>query len=100
MENFNSHYTHKAHGLSTVHFRSPYTKTSTDSLRTQPVAQRDEISFSEEAKSLSEVNVSASSSTAVPRFDLINRVRAEIAAGTYDTPEKMDVALERMLSSF
>ena len=33
------------------------------------------------------------------RTDLVNRVRAEIANGTYDTPEKMDIALERLLDS-
>jgi hypothetical protein len=31
------------------------------------------------------------------RHELVNRVRAEIAAGTYDTPEKFDAALELML---
>jgi hypothetical protein len=31
------------------------------------------------------------------RHDLVARVRREIAAGTYDTPEKMDAALARML---
>ena len=31
------------------------------------------------------------------RTDLVNRVRAEIAAGTYETPEKMEIALEKML---
>jgi negative regulator of flagellin synthesis FlgM len=31
------------------------------------------------------------------RYELVERVRREIAAGTYDTPEKMDVALERLL---
>ncbi len=31
------------------------------------------------------------------RADLVARVRREIAAGTYDTPEKWDVALERLL---
>jgi hypothetical protein len=30
------------------------------------------------------------------RPELVRRVRAEIAAGTYDTPEKLDVALERL----
>jgi hypothetical protein len=32
------------------------------------------------------------------REELVSRVRAEILAGTYDTPEKMDLALERMFS--
>jgi negative regulator of flagellin synthesis FlgM len=31
------------------------------------------------------------------RTDLVNLIRGQIAAGTYDTPEKMDVAMERML---
>jgi negative regulator of flagellin synthesis FlgM len=31
------------------------------------------------------------------RTELVNLIRAQIAAGTYDTPEKMDAALERML---
>jgi hypothetical protein len=30
-------------------------------------------------------------------MDLIARVRREIAAGTYDTPEKWEAALERLL---
>jgi hypothetical protein len=31
------------------------------------------------------------------RRDLVARVRGEIAAGTYDTPEKFEAALERLL---
>jgi hypothetical protein len=31
------------------------------------------------------------------RADLVARVRREIAEGSYDTPEKFDVALERLL---
>ncbi len=34
------------------------------------------------------------------RTDLVNRVRAEIAAGVYETPEKLEIALEKLLSSF
>ena len=30
------------------------------------------------------------------RTDLVARVRAEIAAGTYDTPEKWQAALDRL----
>ena len=32
------------------------------------------------------------------RHDLIARVRREIAAGTYDTPGKMEAALERLIA--
>lgn len=31
------------------------------------------------------------------RQDLVDQVRAQIEAGTYDTPEKMDQAIESML---
>jgi hypothetical protein len=31
------------------------------------------------------------------RLDLVERVRREIAAGTYDTDEKLHLALERLL---
>ena len=31
------------------------------------------------------------------RTDLVERVRAEIEAGTYETPERMEIAIGRML---
>ncbi|HXG11640.1 MAG TPA: hypothetical protein VNK04_17930 [Gemmataceae bacterium] len=31
------------------------------------------------------------------RWDLVERIRREIAAGTYDTPEKWEAALQRLL---
>lgn len=56
---------------------------------------RDTVSFSEEALRLSDATQTNAGSTKI-RFDLVNRVKAEIAAGTYDTPDKMDAAIERM----
>jgi hypothetical protein len=41
--------------------------------------------------------VHASTATGI-RTDLISRVREEIAAGRYDTPEKWDAALDRLLA--
>jgi hypothetical protein len=32
------------------------------------------------------------------REELVTRIRAEIAAGTYDTPEKWQAALDRLLN--
>ena len=32
------------------------------------------------------------------RLDLVARVRKEIAEGTYDTPEKLEAALERLIA--
>src|SRR5207248_10047641 len=34
------------------------------------------------------------------RHDLVARVRREIAAGTYDTPEKLDAAMARLLATW
>ena len=31
------------------------------------------------------------------RIELVQRIRREIAAGTYETPEKWDAALDRLL---
>lgn len=31
------------------------------------------------------------------RTDLVNLIRGQIAAGTYDTPDKMDAAMERLI---
>jgi len=56
---------------------------------------KDTVSFSEEALRLSEATKTGTESPKI-RFELVNRIKAEIAAGTYDTPEKMDIALERM----
>ena len=58
---------------------------------------KDTVSFSAEALRLSEVGQTNTESTRI-RFDLVNRIKAEIAAGTYDTPDKMNTALERMAS--
>lgn len=33
------------------------------------------------------------------RLDRVNAIRAAIADGSYDTPEKLDIALDRLLDS-
>jgi anti-sigma28 factor (negative regulator of flagellin synthesis) len=57
---------------------------------------RDEINFTGAAIEISNKPQTESSTTGV-RFDLVNRVKSEIAAGTYDTPDKMDIAVDRMI---
>ncbi len=58
---------------------------------------QDDIRFSEESLTLSPLDQGSPSSAGV-RFELVNRIKAEIAAGTYETPDKMDIALSRMLA--
>ena len=41
--------------------------------------------------------VRAAESTADIRFDKVNAIRAAIADGSYETPEKLDLALDRLL---
>ncbi|MDR1924258.1 MAG: hypothetical protein LBQ66_07785 [Planctomycetaceae bacterium] len=57
---------------------------------------RDDVKFTGEAIELSNKSGSEPVIGGI-RFDLVNRVRAEIAAGTYETPEKMDVAIDKMI---
>jgi anti-sigma28 factor (negative regulator of flagellin synthesis) len=41
--------------------------------------------------------VRSAESTGDIRFDRVNAIRAAIADGSYDTPEKLDLALDRLL---
>ena len=43
--------------------------------------------------------VRAADATADIRFDRVNAIRAAIADGTYETPEKLDAALDRLLDT-
>ncbi|MCL2349152.1 MAG: flagellar biosynthesis anti-sigma factor FlgM [Planctomycetaceae bacterium] len=56
---------------------------------------QDEVSLSNAARQLTGSSPQQSGEI---RFDLVNRIRSEIAAGTYETPEKLDAALEKMLA--
>lgn len=58
---------------------------------------QDEVRFSDEALKASDSLRSEEFSVSGVRFELVNRIKSEIAAGTYDTSDKMDIAFERML---
>lgn len=64
--------------------------TSADAL-----APQDEVQISSEARKLDEL-----SRTQAIRQERIAQIQQEIAAGTYDTPEKMDAALDRFLDKY
>lgn len=79
---------HGPHGLNGPHFNRANpsqpertTATPTDQLDISPAAQA-----AIEAQESGEI-----------RADLVARVRNEIAQGTYETPEKLDAALDRLL---
>ncbi|RLS75530.1 MAG: flagellar biosynthesis anti-sigma factor FlgM [Planctomycetota bacterium] len=50
-----------------------------------------------DAVTLSVDAVRAADATADIRFDRVNAIRAAIADGSYDTAEKLDIALDRLL---
>ncbi len=56
------------------------------------------------AKSSDRVDISAAAEAAIQagetgevRHDLVDQIRAQLAAGTYETPAKLDAAIERLL---
>ncbi len=53
---------------------------------------QDEVQISEAAQRLADSNQAGEI-----RWDRIRQIRAEIAAGTYETPEKLEIALRRLL---
>jgi negative regulator of flagellin synthesis FlgM len=79
---------HGAQALGAPHM----SRLSASQASSQSAAIQDELQISEagrlvdQARELPDV-----------RQDLVNRIRSQIAAGTYETPDKMSVALDRLL---
>ena len=80
-----------------THIHGPQSVTGPHSARTaspasppQTLAPSDQLDISAAAAAAAEANGDV-------RADLVARVRDEIAAGTYETPEKIDGAIERLL---
>lgn len=55
-------------------------------------AIQDELQISEAAQRLADAQQAGEI-----RWDRVRQIRAEIAAGTYETPEKLEIALRRLL---
>lgn len=80
---------HGPHGINAPH--APFRGQATDgAAKSHSVGDRVTISPAAEA-------AIQASETAGVRQDLVNRIRGEIAAGTYETPGKLDAALDRLL---
>lgn len=62
---------------------------------TDALAPQDEVQISSEARKLDEL-----SRTSGVRQERIEQIRQEIADGTYDTPEKLDAALDKFLGKY
>jgi len=84
------------HGTSHIH--GPHGINPPHSLHRSPPAQPNA------ATGADRVDISPAAAAAIEaaetggiRKDLVNLIRSQIASGTYDTPERFNAALERML---
>lgn len=94
---------HGTHNMAGAH-RAASTSTPRETMAPRetvsiPFPTRDEVTLSPEALLSQAAGAETTSPSGPIRFDLVNRIRAEIAAGTYDTPDKLSSALDRMLTS-
>lgn len=60
--------------------------------QTEAISTNDEISISQEADLLSRIHEMPD-----VRQDVVDQIRAEIANGTYETGDKLDIAASRLL---
>ena len=87
----------QVHGPNQVHgphgANQPHANSRTAGAKpSQTASPTDQLDISPAAQAASQV-----ADGAEVRSDLVARVRNEIASGTYETPEKLDAALERLL---
>ncbi len=80
---------HGPHGINAPH--APFRGQATDGAAKAQAAS-DSVTISPAA----EAALNATETGSI-RQDVVNRVRSEIAAGTYETPAKLDVALDRLI---
>lgn len=87
----------QVHGPSHIHaaqaIKAPHRQAATPSDPVQPSSETvDQLDISQEAEIASRMHD-------IPeiRADRVAAIRAEIEAGTYETPEKLDTAVSRLL---
>lgn len=85
-----THHVHSAHALKGPHRRPAPQAEGTQ--RSQTVDQLDISAAASQA--------AATSDTGAIRADKVAEIRSQIASGTYETPEKLDAALDRLLDQF
>lgn len=70
---------------------------STQATESSQMSQADQLDLSPEALAISQANVSETSGI---RTEKVAAIKQAIADGTYETPEKLDAALDRLLDTF
>jgi negative regulator of flagellin synthesis FlgM len=66
-------------------------------LESAQAAKQQGVGEVHDAVTLSIEGVRAAEASSDIRFDRVNAIRAAIADGSYETPEKLDAALDRLL---
>ena len=94
MEIYNTQLASGIQGLNAPQRSAAAKETLANNVARTPI--QDEVRFSDAAQNFAEIARTESSSSGV-RFELVNRIKAEIASGVYDTPDKMDIAVDRMM---
>lgn len=87
---------HSAQALTGPHRSTASTDVKTEAPQTTSI--KDEVRISHSAREQSVASAEQTDTSPV-RYDLVNRIRAEIAAGTYESPEKLSFAVERMTNA-
>ncbi len=87
---------HAAQSISAPHTtRSTRSTTSIGNVNTQ-----DEVNISDAAQQVDQTQASqAASSSSGIRSDRVSSIRSQIASGTYETPDKLDAAVSRLLDA-
>ena len=89
-----THHVHGPHGVNAPHSRS--TSGATEGKAPQAADQLDISPAAQEAARLAEA-AEARAADGPIRTDVVARIKAEIADGSYETPEKLDAALIKLL---
>ncbi|TWT87316.1 Anti-sigma-28 factor, FlgM [Pseudobythopirellula maris] len=79
---------HGAHGVNAPHFSNKPSQAA-------PAKQADRVEISPEAQAAAAANEAPGADGI--RTDLVARLRGEIASGTYETADKLDGALDRLI---
>lgn len=82
-------------GAGSVRSAPPAGIATSDASSAAPASPKDELELSEVGRALDQVG-----DTSEVRAERLNQIKESIDNGTYDTDEKLDVALSRMFDAF
>lgn len=79
----------------------PKPANGTESHAPAQLQANDILDFSSEAQALSQASATASAQASpAVRWEKVDSIRQAIASGTYETPERMSAALDRVLDAY